>query len=66
MKSHTIYYTIYYNGYVMIKDWKYVKINSVNPLNFIINKVNRYLEETIGNKYLILVPSNESKEKRKI
>ena len=50
----------------MIKDWKYVKINSVNPLNFIINKVNRYLEETIGNKYLILVPSNESKEKRKI
>ena len=50
----------------MIKDWKYVKIDSVNPLYFIINKVNRYLEENIENKYLMLVRSNESKEKRKI
>ena len=23
---------IYYIGYVTVKDWKYVKINSVNPL----------------------------------
>ena len=23
---------IYYIGYVIVKDWKYVKINSVNPL----------------------------------
>ena len=48
-----------------IKDLKYVKINSVNPLYFIINKVNGYFEEINGNKYLMLVPTNESKEKIK-
>ena len=32
----------YYIRYVTIEDSKYVKINSVNPLNLIINKVNRY------------------------
>ena len=31
---------IYYIGYVMIKDSKYVKINSVNPLYLIFRKVN--------------------------
>ena len=36
---------IYYIGYVTIKESKYVKINSLNPLYFIINKVNRYFEE---------------------
>ena len=36
---------IYYIGYVTIKDLKYVKINSVNPLYRIINKVNGYFEE---------------------
>ena len=44
---------------------KHVKISSVNPLYFIINKVNVYFEEINGNKYLILVPTNESKEKIK-
>ena len=44
---------------------KHVKISSVNPLYFIINKVNGYFEEINGNKYLILVPTNESKEKIK-
>ena len=38
-----------------IKDSKYVKINSVNPLYLIINKVNGYLEEINKNKYLALV-----------
>ena len=38
---------IYYIGYVTIKISKYVKINSVNPLYLI----------------LMLVPTNESKEK---
>ena len=46
-----------------IRDSKCVKINSVNLLYFIINKVNGYFEEVNGNKYLILVPANESKEK---
>ena len=36
---------IYYIGYVTIKDSKYVKINSVNPLHLIFNKVNGYFEE---------------------
>ena len=36
---------IYYIGYVTIKDMKYVKINSVNPLYLIFSKVNGYCEE---------------------
>ena len=56
---------IYYIGYVTIKDWKYIKIYSVNPLYLIFNKVNGYFEEINGNKYLMLVPTNESKEKIK-
>ena len=49
----------------LYKDSKYVKINSVNPLYLIFNKVNGYFEEINGNKYLTLVPTNESKEKIK-
>ena len=49
----------------MIKDLKYVKINSANPLYLIINKVNRYFEQINKNKYLTLAPTNESKEKIK-
>ena len=52
-----------YIGYVMIKDQKDVKINNVNPLQLIINKVNGYFEETNTNKYLTLVFVNDSKEK---
>ena len=48
----------------MIKDLKYVKIYSVK-LNLIFNKLNGYFEEINGNKYLTLVPTNESKEKIK-
>ena len=47
-----------------IKDSKYLKINSVNPLYFISSKVNGYFEEINGNKYLTLVPTNENKEKK--
>ena len=53
---------IYYIGYATIKDSKYVKIYSENPLNLIFSKVNGYLEEINQNKYLTLVPSNESKK----
>ena len=49
----------------MIKEWKYLKINSVNPLYLIFNKVNGHFEEINGNKYLTLVPTNENKEKIK-
>ena len=58
---------IYYIGYATIY-WiykKYIKIYSVNPLYFILGKVNGYFEEINGNKYLTLVPTNESKEKMK-
>ena len=54
---------IYYNEYVTIKGLKYGKINSVNPLYLIFNKVNEYVEEINENKYFRLVPTNESKEK---
>ena len=46
----------------MLKDSKYLKINSVNPLYLVINKVNGYFEDINKNKYLTLVPTNESKE----
>ena len=51
---------IYYIGYVTTKDLKYLKINSVNPLYLIFNKVNGYSDEINENKYLTLVPSNEN------
>ena len=57
---------IYYNGYVTIKDLKYVKINSVNPLYLIFSKGNGYFEEINGNKYLTQVPpANERKKNKK-
>ena len=46
----------------MIKDLRYVKINSVNPLYLTINKINGYFKEINRNKYLTLVPTNESKD----
>ena len=45
-----------------IKDSKYVKTNIVNPLYPIFRKVNGYFEEINKNKYLMVVPANESKE----
>ena len=51
---------IYYIGYVMVKDSKYVKINSVNPSYLIFSKLNGYLSNE--NRYLALAPTNESKE----
>ena len=50
----------------MIKDLKYVKIYGVNPWYLIFNKVNVYFEKINENKYLTLVPTNESKVKIKI
>ena len=36
---------IYYIGYMTIKDLKYLKMYSVNPLNLIFRIVNGYFEE---------------------
>ena len=41
---------IYYIGYVMIKDSKYVKISIVNVFYLIFYKVNGYFEEINGSK----------------
>ena len=43
-----------------VKDSKYVKVCTENPLYLIFHKVNGYFEEINKNKYL--VPTNESKE----
>ena len=56
---------IYYIAYVTIKDSKYIKTNSVNFLYLMFNRINGYFEEINGNKYLMLVPTKESKEKMK-
>ena len=53
----------YYIGYVTIK--RDIKIYSVNPLYLNFSKVKGYFEEINRNKYLTLVPTNESKEKIK-
>ena len=50
---------------MIIKDSKYIKINTANPLFFIFNKVNGYFEEIHGNKFLMLVSTNERNEKIK-
>ena len=47
-----------------MKDSKYVKIYSVNPLYLIFRNVNGYFEEINKSKYLTLVPTNASKEKK--
>ena len=54
---------IYYIGYETTK--KYLKIYSVNPLHLIFNKMNGYFEEINGNRYLTLVPTDESEDKIK-
>ena len=46
-----------------VEDLSYVKINSVNPLYFIINEINGYIEESNGNKNLNLVSTDGSKNK---
>ena len=45
-----------------MKDSDYVKINSGNPLYLIVDKVDQYIEEKNGNKYLILDSTDKSKE----
>ena len=54
---------IYYIGYVIIK--KDLNIYILNRFYLILNNVNGYFEEINGNRYLMLLPINKSKEKRK-
>ena len=48
-----------------IKESKYVKTYSVNAFYLIFKYINGYFEEINRNKYLTLVPTNESKVKIK-
>ena len=58
--------SIYYSGYVMIKDLEYVKSYSVNPFLYLsFDQVNGNFEEFNKGKYLKLVSTNESKWKVK-
>ena len=54
---------IYYIGCVTVKNPSYVKINRVNHLYLIIDKINGYIEENNGNKYLTPVSTDKSKDK---
>ena len=62
-KSYKNILIYYYIGYVMIK--KDLNIYSANPSYLILSDVNGYFEEINENKYLTLVPTNESREKIK-
>ena len=54
---------IYYIGYITIKkigDWE--NIYSVNPLSLITGKVDGYIEEDNGNKFIVFDSTDENKE----
>ena len=58
---------IYYIGYITMKDFDYVKIESVNPLYLFISKVDGHIEEKNGSKFLVfdsaeLCSTDENKE----
>ena len=53
---------IYHTGYVTIKLLSYVTSNSISPLYLIIDKINRHIEKSSGNKYLPLIPTGDSKD----
>ena len=52
----------YYIGYVTFQDLRKVKVNSVNLLYFTVYEINVYFKEINENKYLKLVPTNESED----
>ena len=53
---------IYYIGYITMKDFVCVKINSVNSLYLNIGKADGHIEEKNGNKYLIFASTDKNKE----
>ena len=65
MNSQAKNILIYHIRYVTIKDSKYVKIDHVNPFFLIFSKVNGYFKKINKNKYLTLVPTNESNKRIK-
>ena len=53
---------IYQIGYIIGKDFSFVKLNYAKLNCFIINKINGYIEENSRNKYLALVSIDDSKD----
>ena len=53
--------SIYYIGYITMKDSDHVKINSVYPFYIIINGVDGSISEKDGNKYLTFASTDKSK-----
>ena len=60
LKNHTYHYLLHL--YITIKNLSYVNINSVNPLYLITDKVDGYIEESNGSKYLMLVSIDKNKD----
>ena len=54
--------SIYYIGFIAVKDSKYVNIHSVNPLYFIVDKVDDFIEQTEGSKYLNFASTDNNKK----
>ena len=53
---------IYYVWHITIKDFNYVKVNSVNALYLIIGEVDGCIKEKNGNRYSTLVSTDKNKE----
>ena len=54
------------NETILIYDIGYVTLNRVKPLYLTVNKVNGCIRQHNGNKYLILVHTDKSKDTRKM
>ena len=53
-KKHYKWINIFYIGYITIKKIDDCEnIHSVNPLYLLVNRASGYIEEKMGNKYLI-------------
>ena len=54
---------MYYIRYITNKSINdYESIHSVNPLHFIVDEVDGYIEESNGNKYLVFASTDKRKE----
>ena len=55
----------YLPNWIVNHIFQYVKINRVNSFYLIFGKLNGYIEEIDKNKYLTLVPTNQTKKRIK-
>ena len=61
-KNHAKYWYLLYWIHHNKKIDDYENIHNVNPLYFIINKADGYIEESNGNRYLTFVFTDKNKE----